>query len=140
MPRALLLAAQDADEVSAGLQLFLDHIPQRETDLEGCIKELLVLATAIRDLQDQFPDYETVSQRLTADVELCLRSLALTLRSVRDMFAETRHVKYSGERPYRRCWDEMCHLFTAKERGPSLLSRLETYHIFIQNILDLLRG
>jgi hypothetical protein len=140
MARPLLRAAQDADEVAAGLQLFLDHIPQRETDLEGCIEELLALGAAIRELAEEHPDYDTISVRLTADVDLCIRSLGFTLRKVRAMFGETRHVKYSGERPYRRAWEDLHEYFAVQERGPSLLSRLETYDIFVQSILDSLKG
>jgi hypothetical protein len=138
--RTLLRVTEDADEVASGLQHFLDHIPQRGTDLEGCIEELLALAAAIRELAEQHPDYDTISERLTADVQLCIRSLSFTMRKVRAMFGETRHVKYSGERPYRRAWEDLDDYFAIKERGPSLLSRLETYDVFIQCILDSLKG
>jgi hypothetical protein len=140
MARVLLQASKDADQVAAGLQLFLDHIPQRETDLEGCIDELLALAAALREIADDHPDYDTISQRLNMDVDLCIRSLAITLQKVRTMFGETRHVKYGGDRPYRRAWEDLERYLSVQERGPSLLSRLETYRIFIQIILDSLKG
>lgn len=136
----LLRAAQDADDVSAGLQVFLDHIPQRETDLEGCIDELVALSAALREIAEEHPGYDRINPRLTTDVELCIRSLGLTLRKVRAMFGETRHVKYSGERPYRRAWEDLDNHFVTQGNGPSLVSRLETYDIFIQSILSSLKG
>ena len=140
MARVLLKASRDADDVAAGLQVFLDHIPQRETDLEGCIDELVALSAALREIAEDHPDFDRINQRLTTDVQLCIRSLALTLRKVRTMFGETRHVKYSGERPYRRAWEDLDVYFIEQERGPSLLARLETYDIFVQSVLDSLRG
>lgn len=140
MARVLSRASQDANEVAAGLQVFLDHIPQRETDLEGCIEELLALTAALREIAEDHPGYDRINPRLTMDVELCVRSLGFTLRKVRTMFGETRHVKYTGERPYRRAWEDLENYFAVQERGPSLMSRLETYDIFVQIILDSLKG
>jgi hypothetical protein len=136
----LLRSARDADEVAAGLQFFFDQIPQRETDLEGCIEELLALSAGIREIAEDHPRFDSVSPRLTADVQLCIQSLGYTLLKIKTMFRETRHIQYSGDRPYRRAWEDLENYFAVKERGPSLLSRLETYDIFIQAILDGLGG
>jgi hypothetical protein len=140
MPRELVQVALEADEVAAGLQIFLDHIPQPDTEIDGCIEELMALATAFRELEDEFPDYEMSSSRIAKDVDLNCRSLHFTLRHVRDMFGETRHLKYSGERPYRRAWDELGYRLIEIERSFGLYTRLETYSIFMQNILSSLRG
>ncbi|KIW08373.1 uncharacterized protein PV09_01289 [Verruconis gallopava] len=136
----LLRAADNADEVSAGLQLFLDNIPQRRTDIVDCIRELLALGSAIREIADEHPNYEMVTPKLTSDVHMCIRSLELTLRKVRVMFGETRHLKYSGERPYARAWEELNGHFTIIEGGLSLMARLETYDVFLQVILSVLGG
>ena len=140
MARLLLQASTDAEDVSSGLQVFLDHIPQRETDLEGCIEELLTVAAALREMAENHPEYDTISQRLTMDVKMCVRSLGFTLQKVRAMFRETRNVKYNGERPYRRAWEDLEQYLKEQERAPSLLARLETYSIFLQIIMDLLDG
>jgi hypothetical protein len=140
MPRALFRSAAEADEVAAGLQIFLDNLPQAETDIDGCIQELIALAAAFRALELEHPDYASISARIAKDVELNTRSLHFTLEYVRDMFGETRHMKYSGDRPYRRAWDELEYRLTGVERDFGLLARLETYSVFMHNILGSLRG
>jgi hypothetical protein len=140
MAGALLRTAQEADHIAAGLQLFLDHIPRRETDIDGCIQELLALSSAFKELERDFPDYNTISSRITKDVELNVMSLRFTFRNVRIMFGETKSEKYSGQRPWRRAWEELDYHLVEKEGGTSLLSRLETYSIFMQCILGSLKG
>jgi hypothetical protein len=138
MSRALERAAADANAVAAGLQIFLDHLP--DTEIDACIQELLALAACYRELHIEHPGYERVSSRLAQDVDLSIRSLSYTLRNVRDMFGNTRQMKASGGRPYRKAWEELAYEFTEVERGFGLLARLETYSVFMQNIVGSLRG
>jgi hypothetical protein len=100
----------------------------------------LAISAALREIAEDHPDFNRVNPRLTTDVEICVKSIGFTLQKVRAMFAETRHVKYTGERPYRRAWEDLERHIAVQERGPSLLARLETYDIFIQSILDSLAG
>jgi hypothetical protein len=146
MARALLRSADECDEIMAGLQLFLDHIPGREPDISGCIEELLEISTEFRQLDVEIlnlqavdPNYRSHFKKLLDDVTLNLRSLQYNIQDVRRMFGETRHEKYSGARPYRRAWEDLDELFRKIQRGPSLLPRLETTNIFLQNVLAALR-
>jgi len=146
MSRPLYRSSVECDEVAAGLQLFLDHIPQRETDIYGCIQELLQISAELKELELEFvelqaeiPDFHQVFAGPIKDVHLNLRSLQYDLRNVRRMFGETRQEKYSGERPYRRAWEDLDVYLTMKEGGYSLLPRLETSNIFLHNILSSLR-
>lgn len=146
MARALLRSAAECDEVMAGLQLFSDHIPACEPDISACIEELLEISTEFRELDAEIlslqvvdPDYRSHFKTLLEDVSLNLRSLQYNIQHVRRMFGETRHEKYSGARPYRRAWEDLDEYFRESQRGPSLLSRLETTNVFLQNVLAALR-
>ncbi|KAF2398296.1 hypothetical protein EJ06DRAFT_558151 [Trichodelitschia bisporula] len=140
MAQSLARSAQDATEVAAGLQIFLDHIPQHNTDIYECIQELIALGNAFSSLEIEFPEYHRLSSRIAEDVDLVLRSFYLTQLRVRGMFGETRYVKFTGERPYRRAWEDLSEELKRKERGPGLLSRLETYSVFMQDIISSLKG
>jgi hypothetical protein len=138
--RRLLRSAQDADHIAGGLQLFLDHIPERETDLEECIEDLLAMSFSLREIAQNHPDFDSVFPRLSTDMQLCSRSFGLTFNRIRTMFGETRYPKKAEERPYRRAWEGLDDYFVTKEQGPTLLSRLQAYEVFVQSMLRALRG
>lgn len=134
MARVLLQASRDAADVSAGLEVFDQNIPSRDTDLQGCINELLDLSDVLREIAQDHPNYDMINPRLTTDVEFCVRSIELTLRKVRTMFGQTNELSYG------RAWTNLeAHLYQ-QERGPPLYSRLRTYNLFMSIILDNLRG
>ncbi|KAF2431256.1 hypothetical protein EJ08DRAFT_193635 [Tothia fuscella] len=138
MSRMLERAAAEANAAAAGLQIFHDNIP--DNDIDGCIQELLALAHCYTELDLEYPDYARISARLAQDVHISIRSLTFTLRHVRDMFGDTRSTKASGGRPYRRAWEELKVFFVNVEGDFGLLARLETYSIFVGNVVGSLRG
>jgi hypothetical protein len=132
--------AKEADDVSAGLQIFFDNIPQRDSGIFESIRELLSLSHGLAELRQDAAQYARLPTPLQSDVQLLLRSMKITLSRVRKMFADTRFVKVSGERPYAQAWYELGVVFKENEGGPPLWTRLEFYSVFLREILSGMRG
>jgi hypothetical protein len=140
MDRSIAKAAKEAEDVSAGLQVFLDHIPQQDAGIFESIRELLSLAQGLLDLRISAARQGRVPAPLQADIQALLRSISLTLVRVRKMFGETRFVKVSGERPYFQAWYDLGVEFRETEGGPPLWIRLELYSVFLKEMLASLKG
>ena len=129
--------AEDLRDVSAALQIFVDEVPE-EPNLRRYLEDLLMIADALDLVDRDYPDYARKSRRLETDVELLLASIDLTLTRLRDMFQATRYRAVNGTRPYRRAWDDFCRNLKEDE-GISMGPRIDTYSLFIKNILDSLK-
>ncbi|KAK5008409.1 hypothetical protein LTR28_004014 [Elasticomyces elasticus] len=134
MDQQLIRHAKNAEDVAAGLQVFLDRVPQHATDISAIISELFATSSAIRALHTASDDvrYARAFYTIRSDLDLVLCSLQYTLGTVRGIFART------GLASYRALWDGL-NLFVQTE-GPSLCTRLEWYRVFLHDLFDVLRS
>ncbi|KAK4991139.1 hypothetical protein LTR50_002069 [Elasticomyces elasticus] len=134
MDQQLIRHAKNAEDVAAGLQVFLDRVPQYATDISAIISELFATSSATRALHTASDDlrYARAFHTIRSDLDLVLRSLQYTLGTVRGIFART------GLASYRVLWDGL-NLFVQTE-GSSLCTRLEWYKIFLHDLFDVLRS
>jgi len=126
----------DAEDVVSGLQVFEDNVPE-DPELHLSVKDLLALTKRLRSLSFQVE--RRFDPRLHVDVNLLLSSLQHTLRRVRDMFGETRHV-VGGQILYRSAWERLCSEFRAIGMNQGLSARLGIYQLFADDMLDALDG
>lgn len=132
--RAVWQQALNAEEVAAGLQSYLDELPQHSTEIAGIIGDLFGIGSRLRGLDraEVDPQYHSSLYRIDDDLyRLILPNLVLTLRAIRTMFARTG--------PYQMVWDDLCHMMDA-EGGATLQLRLEWYTSFLDALVEVLNG
>ena len=142
----LLEYAKDAEDVAAGLQVFLDEIPHYAKDITGDIAELFAISSALHVLDEalDLSDYGRYSGRITGDLDLTLPSLGHTLDDIRSMFGKSKRNSrqhpgaFPGTPQYSIIWDDLCMDF--KEQGAGLSYRLELYRTYLQGLFDILKG
>ncbi|TKA69419.1 hypothetical protein B0A49_05494, partial [Cryomyces minteri] len=81
----LIAQARNAEEVAAGLRIFLDEIPAQATDITAIISELFGVSSAIRALDNASDpsEYGRAFSTIREDLRLVLSSLRYTIRAVR---------------------------------------------------------
>ncbi|KAF2458013.1 hypothetical protein BDY21DRAFT_21451 [Lineolata rhizophorae] len=139
--RMLVEEVKDAEDVAAGLQVFLEQVPPRATDISANMSELFAISSTLRAFHHSFSPMELgqPSVMVAQNIAMTLNSLAYTLKSVRDMFGRSKYTAYSGSPQYRALWDDLDSQLRA-ESNQSLCSRLENYRIFLQGLFDLWMG
>ena len=140
MEKAIARSAKDAEDICAGLQVFLDNIPQRDAGIYESIHELLSLTRGLAALRIDVVQYRRLPTPLEQDVRLLLQSMGLTVNRTKKMFGETRAKKLNGERAYSHAWYEYCADMEKNKDGLLLWPRLELYSIFLKQILEGIRG
>ncbi len=135
----LLDEAENAQDVAAGLNRFLDAIPECSTEITAVISELFAISSALRELHTALGSrrYGRRGPLIEEDMELALPSLNITLEDVVEMFG--RLGRSSLATAYRRVWKEICLKFR-DEGGISLCSRLEIYRTFFIELALVLTG
>jgi hypothetical protein len=141
----LVQIARECEDAASGLQIFLDEVPTKATDISGCMAELFGVSSALRALDHalDFGQYGKFSGRIAGDAEIVFPSLQYTLKDVRRMFADSgRRVSAPGAFPeppaYHVLWEDLSR--DMKDDGLGLCSRLELYRVFTQGMFDILRG
>ncbi|OCK83881.1 hypothetical protein K432DRAFT_379096 [Lepidopterella palustris CBS 459.81] len=142
----LLEYAKDSEDVAAGLQIFLDEIPQYAKDITGDIAELFAISSALHVLDEglDLSRYGRYSGRIMGDLDLALPSLGHTLDDIRHMFGKSNRSTqqhpgaFPGTPQYGLIWDDLCMDF--KNQGMDLPSRLEMYRVYLQGLYDILKG
>ncbi|KAI9704431.1 MAG: hypothetical protein M1836_007294 [Candelina mexicana] len=135
----LLDEAENAQDVAAGLNRFLDAIPECSTEITAVISELFAISSALRELHTALASrrYGRRGPLIEDDMELALPSLNITLEDIVEMFGRL------GRSPlataYRRVWKVICLNFR-DEGGISLCSRLEIYRTFFIELALVLTG
>ncbi|KAF2501805.1 hypothetical protein BU16DRAFT_546895 [Lophium mytilinum] len=142
----LLEYAKDAEDVAAGLQVFLDEIPQYGKDITGDIAELFAISAALRHLDESLDlsRYGKYVGSIVAELDLAIPSLGFTLDEIRNMFGKSKRDTrqhpgaFPGTPQYAMIWEDLN--VDLKEQGIALPARLEMYRVFLQGLFDILRG
>ena len=130
---ALLAQAETAQDIAAGLNRFLDPVPEYSTEITALISECFAISSAIRELRTAIGDSRFNRQYLEVqdDINVTLRSLDYTFEDVRRMFGGLGSAHHlSPASAYRSVWTEMTVHFQ-DESGNSLCRRLEYYRRFL---------
>lgn len=146
MDYRLLEYAKDANDVAAGLQIFLEEIPQYAKDITGNMAELFAISNALHVLHEglELSRFGRYVGEIVADLDIVIPSLGHTLYDVRHMFGKSKRSSrqhpgaFPGTPQYNIIWDDMC--VDLKEQGVTLPARLEMYRNFLQGLYDILRG
>ena len=129
----LLREAEDAEDVAAGLKIFLDALPTRGADISLSISSLFAISSALRGLDGQFARQRNrTSKGVVDDLALVIESLQMTLEAVNYMFGLSGTTRSPG---VETVYDDLCSRFR-QEEGPSLGTRLDMYKDFLQGILQ----
>jgi len=142
----LLDYARDAEDVAAGLHIFLDEVPQYGKDITGNIAELFAISAALRLLDESLDPsrYGRYAGNINGDLNLAIPSLGYTLDDIRNMFGKSKRDNrqhpgaFPGTPQYALIWDDLN--VDLKEQGIALPARLEMYRVFLQGLFDILRG
>jgi hypothetical protein len=141
MSTSLRDVAERARDASAGLQIFLDNIPQRDFGIRESVYEFALLNKGILKLHMSLSmAQDSFTPALREDIYLLLRSMNLTMDRVDKMFGDTKNLKLDGRRPYQYVWTELCNDFKENEGQFQLPSRLQLYSLFLNQILGYLKG
>jgi hypothetical protein len=132
--------AERAQNCSAGLQIFLDNIRQRDSGLKESVHEFVLLDKGFLQLETELRVSENFTAALRDDIGLLMRSVVLTMDRVEKMFGDTKNVKLDGRRPFQYVWADLCSDYNENESGVDLPSRLQLYSMFLHQILTFLQG
>lgn len=143
MALSLLRQAEATEDDAAALQRFLDYVPQRDAEIAPNVQLLIEIAAALRDvdlhLSEEFASTADVPGRLYGDVNLVLRSMSHTNRTLdQALFQQTRLTAHTGRPSYHLLWHNSDDRFR-REGGYALYHRLEIYNTFLGTILDGIR-
>ena len=130
---AFLAQAESAQDIAAGLNKFLDPVPEYSTEITALISECFAISSAIRELKTAIGDPRFNRQYLEVeyDINVTLRSLDYTFDDVRRMFGglgSAHHLSQGSA--YRSIWTEITMHFQ-DESSNSLCRRLEYYRRFL---------
>ena len=130
---ALLAQAETAQDIAAGLNRFLDPVPEYSTEITALISECFAISSAIRELRTAIGDSRFNRQYLEVqyDINVTLRSLDYTFEDVRRMFGglgSAHHLSQGSA--FRSVWRDITVHFQ-EESSNSLCRRLEYYRLFL---------
>ena len=127
MSTAMLIAvAETAQDIAAGLNEFLDAVPECSTEITALISECFAISSALRELSTAIGDYRYNRQfeLIEEDVRTIRLSLDYTFEDVERCFGGL------GVSTYREVWRDIDHYFQT-ESGNTLVARLEHYRNFL---------
>ena len=132
---SLVAVAESAQDIAAGLNKFLDAVPERSTEITGLISECFAISSALRELSNAIRDplYYRRFELIQKDVTIVGQSLDYTFQDVERRFGGLRTATY------RQVWREMDAHFRA-ESGNTLVTRLEYYRSFLLRLLHIITG
>ena len=123
---ALIAVAETARDIAAGLNHFLDAVPECATEITGLISECFAISSALYELSTAIGDYRYNRQfeLIVDDVRSVRLSLDYTFEDVEKHFGRL------GRSTYREVWIDIGRHIRA-ESGNTLLIRLEHYRNFL---------
>ena len=130
---AFLAQAESAQDVAAGLNRFLDPVPEYSTEITALISECFAISSAIRELRTAIGDSRYNRQYLEVqyDINVTLRSLDYTFDDILRMFGglgSAHHLSQASA--YLSVWTDITVHFQ-NESSISLCRRLEDYRRFL---------
>ena len=129
----LIAQAETAQDIAAGLNKFLDPVPEYSTEITALIAECFATSSALRELTAAIgdPRFNRQYHEVKEDISMTIRSLDYTFEDVRHLFGglgRTNHVSQASA--YRSVWTDITVHFQG-ESGNSLCRRLEYYKRFL---------
>ena len=133
--QSLIAVAETAQSIAAGLNKFLDPVPECSTEITGLIAECFAISSALRELSNAISD------------PLFYRSFALIREDVRTVLSSLDHTFYDvghlfgglGGATYRQVWREIDLHFQTESRN-TLVTRLEYYRNFLIGLTRIISG
>ena len=138
----LIAKAEEAQDVAAGLNKFLDPVPDSSTEITGLISECFAISSALRELSTAIADsrFRQYPAQVNDDINVTLASLDYTFEDVNRFFGGLRSTNYiSSGSLYRSVWTEITVHFQ-DESGNSLCRRLEFYRRFLMALTSVVLG
>ncbi|KAG7001995.1 hypothetical protein G7Y79_00030g065280 [Physcia stellaris] len=107
---ALIAHAETAQDIAAGLNKFLDSVPEHSTEITALISECFAISSALRELTTAIGDsrFNRRYHEVADDITVTLRSLEYTFEDVRRLFGGLgRADHFSEAAAYRAVWTEI---------------------------------
>ncbi|KAL8757428.1 MAG: hypothetical protein Q9184_004217, partial [Pyrenodesmia sp. 2 TL-2023] len=137
---ALIAVAEQAQDIAAGFNKFLDPVPEFSTEITGLISECYAISSALRELNTakEDPRYSYDFNYVSTDVLTARLSLDYTFHDVKRLFGGLGRPTYISNRTaYYEIWKEIDDHFY-QESHCSLLKRLEYNRLYLQEITCIL--
>ncbi|KAL8726692.1 MAG: hypothetical protein Q9166_006560 [cf. Caloplaca sp. 2 TL-2023] len=137
---ALIVVAEDAQDIAAGFNKFLDPVPEISTDITALIAECYAISSALRELSTakDDPRYYREYDRIHTNVCIVQESLNYTFHDVRRLFAGLGRSSNSSQRTlYYQVWREIDDHFY-HESNSSLWKRLEYCRLYLAELIRIL--
>ena len=129
----LLANAETAQDIAAGLNKFLDPVPEYSTEITALISECFAISSALRELTTAIGDqrYSRHLHLISEDLDVTISSLENTFDDVHRLFGGFGRINHiSRGSSYRSVWTDITVHFQ-EESGNSLCRRLEYYRRFL---------
>lgn len=129
----MIAHAETAQDIAAGLNKFLDPVPEHSTEITALISECFAISSALRELTTAIGDsrFNRRYHEVADDITVTLRSLEYTFEDVRRLFGGLgRADHFSEAAAYRAVWTEITMWFQ-EESNNLLCRRLEYYRRFL---------
>ena len=136
---ALLMIAEDAQDVAGALNKFLDPVADYSAEITALIAQCFHTSSALRMLRDALNDYPFPRrhQLIAEDLDTVTDSLRYTFKDVQRIFGGLGRVGVRLGDEYRRVWRDLTDHFR-EESQSSLSRRLEYYQRFLHGLTDTL--
>ena len=131
----LIAEAENAQDIAAALNKFLDQVPECSAEITGLIAECFAISSSLRKLADasQNPLYRRRYQSIVEDVQLLRLSLRYTFEDVHGFIGSL------ARSHYRYVWRDLKDRFQEQSRNTPT-TRLHYYQQFIDDLIDILKA
>ncbi|KAL8805805.1 MAG: hypothetical protein Q9182_001717 [Xanthomendoza sp. 2 TL-2023] len=137
---ALIGAAEDAQDIAAGFNKFLDPVPEFSTEITALISECYAISSALRELSTAKDDlrYYRDFEWIRTNVNIVQESLNYTFHDVRRLFGGLGRTSAISRRTlFYQVWREIDEFFY-RESNISLCTRLEDNRLYLAELTCIL--
>ena len=137
----LIAEAEKAEDIADAFGKFKVAVDNQAAEVTALVSELYAVGTALRDVNTAIcsSEYGRSLRLVEDDLDLVRSSLTYTLDDVFRILGEigngARDLKPTA---YRQTWKDICFHFQLDGR-PGLGSRLQTYRLFILQLINIMR-
>ncbi|MCJ1307417.1 hypothetical protein MMC25_001063 [Agyrium rufum] len=138
----LIVLAEDAQDIAAAFNKFLEPVSDQAVDITGLIAELFLISSTARDFHSALldPRYERRKDLVVDDYRIIAASLGCTLKDINRLFGDLNRPIYLTKRDaYRSIWREIASYFRS-ENSDGLLARLRWYKRFMTDLKEIVQG
>lgn len=138
---ALIAAAEEAQDIAAAFNQFLDPVPEISIHVTALISECYAISSALRELSTavEDPRYYRDYELLRPDIATVRDSLNYTFQDVRRLFGGLgRTSNTSRSTLYYQVWRELDEHFYQESNAP-LCKRLECIRLFLAELTCVLK-